>query len=200
MQSDQTAIYYAGGEAIDKIKMLPQTEAAKDKGFEILYLTDYVDEFAVKTMMQCAEKPFVNICSADADFDSAEEKEKLKEDNASYKDMFGFMKDVLGDAVQTVRFTRKLKTHPVCLSNEGMLSADMERVLNAMPGNEGVKAEFALEINENHAIAEKLKALYESDRDKLTKYTKLLYAEARLIGGMQIENPTEFAALVCELM
>ena len=139
MKSDQTAIYYASGETVDKIKMLPQTEAAKDKGFEILYLTDYVDEFAVKTMMQYAEKTFVNICSAEADFDTAEEKEKLKEDNASFEEMFGFMKNVLGDAVQTVRFTHKLKTHPVCLSSEGMLSADMERVLNSMPGNQGVK-------------------------------------------------------------
>ena len=200
MKSDQTAIYYASGETVDKIKMLPQTEAAKDKGFEILYLTDYVDEFAVKTMMQYAEKTFVNICSAEADFDTAEEKEKLKEDNASFEEMFGFMKNVLGDAVQTVRFTHKLKTHPVCLSNEGMLSADMERVLNSMPGNQGVKAELALEINENHPIAEKIKDLYASDREKLTRYTKLLYGEARLIGGMQIDDPTEFATLVCELM
>ena len=200
MKSDQTAIYYASGETVDKIKMLPQTEAAKDKGFEILYLTDYVDEFAVKTMMQYAEKTFVNICSAEADFDTAEEKEKLKEDNASFEEMFGFMKNVLGDAVQTVRFTHKLKTHPVCLSSEGMLSADMERVLNSMPGNQGVKAELALEINENHPIAEKIKDLYASDREKLTRYTKLLYGEARLIGGMQIDDPTEFATLVCELM
>ena len=199
-KSDQTAIYYASGETVDKIKMLPQTEAAKDKGFEILYLTDYVDEFAVKTMMQYAEKTFVNICSAEADFDTAEEKEKLKEDNASFEEMFGFMKNVLGDAVQTVRFTHKLKTHPVCLSSEGMLSADMERVLNSMPGNQGVKAELALEINENHPIAEKIKDLYASDREKLTRYTKLLYGEARLIGGMQIDDPTEFATLVCELM
>ena len=114
--------------------------------------------------------------------------------------MFGFMKNVLGDAVQTVRFTHKLKTHPVCLSSEGMLSADMERVLNSMPGNQGVKAELALEINENHPIAEKIKDLYASDREKLTRYTKLLYGEARLIGGMQIDDPTEFATLVCELM
>ena len=117
-----------------------------------------------------------------------------------YEEMFCFMKNVLGDAVQTVRFTHKLKTHPVCLSNEGMLSADMERVLNSMPGNQGVKAELALEINENHPIAEKLKDLYATDQEKLTKYTKLLYGEARLIGGMQIEDPTEFATLVCELM
>ena len=200
MKSDQKAIYYASGESLEKVKMLPQAEAAKEKGFEILYLTEYVDEFAVKTMMQYAEKPFVNVCSAEADFDSEEDKEKLKEDNASYEDMFTFMKETLGDKVQTVRFTHKLKNHPVCLSSEGMLSADMERVLNAMPGNAGVKAQFALEINETHPIAQKLKELYDADKEKLAKYAKLLYGEARLIGGMEIEDPAEFALLVCELM
>ena len=200
MQSDQAAIYYASGESIEKIKQLPQAQAAVEKGFEILYLTEYVDEFAIKTLMQYNEKPFVNVCSAEADFDTAEDKEKLEQENASHTDLFAFMKEVLGDKVQTVRFTHKLKQHPVCLSSEGMLSADMERVLNAMPGNEGVKAEFALEINEMHPIAEKLKSLFENDKDTLTKYTKLLYNEARLIGGMTIEDPTEFALLICELM
>ena len=200
MKSDQASIYYASGESIEKIEMLPQTEAAKDKGFEILYLTDYVDEFAVKTLMQYEEKVFVNICSAEADFDSEEEKEKLKEDNASYEEMFSFMKEALENKVSSVRFTHKLKNHPVCLSNEGMLSADMERVLNAMPGNNGVKAELALEINETHPIAEKLKTLYSEDKEKLKKYAKLLYGEARLIGGMTLDDPTEFASLVCELM
>ena len=200
MQSDQAAIYYASGESIEKIKQLPQAQAAVEKGFEILYLTEYVDEFAIKTLMQYNEKPFVNVCSAEADFDTAEDKEKLEQENASHTDLFAYMKEVLGDKVQTVRFTHKLKQHPVCLSSEGMLSADMERVLNAMPGNEGVKAEFALEINEMHPIAEKLKSLFENDKDTLTKYTKLLYNEARLIGGMTIEDPTEFALLICELM
>ncbi len=200
MKSDQKSIYYASGESIEKIKMLPQAQAAVEKGYEILYLTEYVDEFAVKTLMQYNEKSFVNVCSADADFDSEEDKEKLEKENASNEDLFAFMKEALGDKVKTVRFTHKLKQHPVCLSNEGMVSADMERVLNSMPGNEGVKAEFALEINETHPIAQKLKALFESDKDMLTKYTKLLYNQARLIGGMSIEDPTEFAVLICELM
>ena len=200
MKSEQTSVYYAGGESIEKIKMLPQAQAAKEKGFEILYLTEYVDEFAVKTMMQYAEKPFVNVCSAEADFDTEEDKEKLKADNASFEDMFAFMKETLSGKVETVRFTHKLKNHPVCLSSEGMLSADMERVLNAMPGNQNVKAQFALEINEAHPIADKIKGLYAGDKEKLAKYTKLLYGEARLIGGMQLEDPTEFASLVCELM
>ncbi len=200
MLSDQPAIYYASGESIEKIKMLPQTEAAIEKGYEILYLTEYVDEFAVKTLMQFNDKSFVNVCSAEADFDTEEDKEKLEQENASHEDLFAFMKEVLGDKVQTVRFTHKLKNHPVCLSSEGMVSADMERVLSSMPGNEGVKAQFALEINETHPIAEKLKALFETDKDTLRKYTILLYNEARLIGGMPIEDPTEFAMLICELM
>ncbi len=200
MKADQTAIYYGSADSIEKIKMLPQADAATGKGLEILYLTDYVDEFAIRTLMQFEEKPFVNICSAEADFDTEEEKEKLKADNASYEEMFKLMKEALGESVQTVRFTHKLKKHPVCLSSEGVLSAEMEKVLNAMPGSSGVKAQLALEINEEHPIAEKLKSLYENDRDTLAKYAKLLYGEARLIGGMELEDPVTFAELVCELM
>ena len=200
MKEGQPAIYYGSSDSIEKIKMLPQAETAADKGYEILYLTDYVDEFAIRTLMQFEEKPFVNICSADADFDSEEEKEKLKADNASYEEMFKLMKEALGESVQTVRFTHKLKKHPVCLSSEGVLSAEMEKVLNSMPGSNGVKAQLALEINEEHPIAEKLKSLYENDKDTLVKYAKLLYGEARLIGGMELEDPVTFAELVCELM
>jgi molecular chaperone HtpG len=200
MKADQTAIHYGSADSIEKIKMLPQADAATGKGLEILYLTDYVDEFAIRTLMQFEEKPFVNICSAEADFDTEEEKEKLKADNASYEEMFKLMKEALGESVQTVRFTHKLKKHPVCLSSEGVLSAEMEKVLNAMPGSSGVKAQLALEINEEHPIAEKLKSLYENDRDTLAKYAKLLYGEARLIGGMELEDPVTFAELVCELM
>ena len=200
MKEGQPAIYYGSSDSIEKIKMLPQAETAADKGYEILYLTDYVDEFAIRTLMQFEEKPFVNICSADADFDSEEEKEKLKADNASFEEMFKIMKEALGESVQTVRFTHKLKKHPVCLSSEGVLSAEMEKVLNSMPGSNGVKAQLALEINEEHPIAEKLKSLYENDKDTLVKYAKLLYGEARLIGGMELEDPVTFAELVCELM
>ena len=200
MKEGQPAIYYGSSDSIEKIKMLPQAETAADKGYEILYLTDYVDEFAIRTLMQFEEKPFVNICSADADFDSEEEKEKLKADNASFEEMFKLMKEALGESVQTVRFTHKLKKHPVCLSSEGVLSAEMEKVLNSMPGSNGVKAQLALEINEEHPIAEKLKSLYENDKDTLVKYAKLLYGEARLIGGMELEDPVTFAELVCELM
>ncbi len=200
MKADQKSIYYAAGETIDRIEMLPQAETVKDKGFEILYLTDYVDEFAVRAMMQFEEKTFVNICADDADFDTEEEKEALKNDNEANKEMFDLMKAELGDAVQSVRFTHKLKNHPVCLSSEGMLSAEMEKVLNAMPGNNGVKAELALEINADHPIAEKLKKFYAEDQETLKKYAKLLYGQARLIGGMSLENPGEFSNLICELM
>lgn len=200
MKADQKSIYYAAGETIDRIEMLPQTDAVKDKGFEILYLTDYVDEFAVRTMMQYEEKTFVNICADDADFDTEEEKEALKTDNEANKEMFDLMKAELGDAVQVVRFTHKLKNHPVCLSSEGMVSAEMEKVLNSMPGNNGVKAELALEINADHPIAEKLKKFYAEDQETLKKYAKLLYGQARLIGGMSVENPGEFSNLICELM
>ena len=200
MKADQKSIYYAAGETIDRIEMLPQAEAVKDKGYEILYLTDYVDEFAVRTLMQFEEKTFVNICADDADFDSEEEKEALKSDNEANKEMFDLMKEALGDAVQTVRFTHKLKNHPACLSSEGMLSAEMEKVLNAMPGNNGVKAELALEINADHPIAEKLKQFFAEDQETLKKYAKLLYGQARLIGGMSLENPGEFSNLICELM
>ena len=200
MKSDQESIYYAAGESKEKIDMLPQAEAAKERGFEILYLTDYVDEFAIRMLMEYDGKKFLNVCDAEASFDTEEEKKALETENTDSGEMFAFMKETLGDAVQVVRFTNKLKSHPVCLSNEGMLSAEMEKVLNSMPGNNGAKAEFALEINAEHPIAEKLKALFAEDKDTLAKFTKLLYGEARLIGGMQLEDPLEFSTLMCELM
>ena len=200
MKSEQKSIYYAAGETIDRIDMLPQADAVKEKGYEILYLTDYVDEFAIRTLMTYDEKSFVNICAQDADFTTDEEKEELRTQNEGNKDMFEFMKNALGDAVKEVRFTNKLKKHSVCLSNEGMLSSEMEKVLNSMHGNNGVKAELVLEINSSLPLAEKLVKLFDEDKDTLTKYAKLLFNQARLIGGMTIENPTEFSNLICELM
>lgn len=200
MKSEQKSIYYAAGETIDRIAMLPQADAVKEKGYEILYLTDYVDEFAVRTLMTYRDKTFVNICSHDADFDTEEEKAELNSQNEENKEMLDFMKEVLGESVKAVRFTNKLKNHTVCLSNEGMLSSEMEKVLNSMPGNNGVKAELVLEINAALPLAEKLEKLFSEDKDTLSKYAKLLYNQARLIGGMTIENPTEFSNLICELM
>ncbi len=199
MNSEQKSIYYACGETIDRIEMLPQVEMVKDKGYEILYLTDYVDEFTVKTVMMYNDKQFVNICAADTDFDTEEEKNNLESENEANKEMFGYMQDIIKD-VSAVRFTNKLKNHPVCLTNEGEISAEMEKVLNSMPGNQGIKAEYVLEINISHPIADKIKALFVDNKEKLADYSKLLYNQSRLIGGLSIENPTEFSQLICSLM
>ncbi|MBE6813696.1 MAG: molecular chaperone HtpG [Ruminococcaceae bacterium] len=200
MPEDQKAIYYAAGETVDKINMLPQADAVKAKGYELLYFTDYVDEFAIQMLREVDGKEFVNICAENADFGTDEEKETVKAKNEACKDMLDFMAESLGDDVTAVRFTENLGNHPVCLVSEGGLSSEMERVLNAMPGASGVKASLVLEINANHAIADKLTDLFENDRDTLDKYAKLLNAQARLIGGMSIDNPAQFSSLICELM
>lgn len=199
VKAEQKSIYYAAGETVARIEMLPQVEAVKEKGYEILYLTDYVDEFAVKTIMSYSDMTFINICADEADFDTDEEKNALKTENENYSEMLSFMKDSLAD-VSAVRFTNKLKNHTACLSNEGAISAEMEKVINSMPGNNSVKAELVLEININHPISEKIKLLYDEDKDKLVSYAKILYNQARLIGGMSIDDPSEFAKLISELM
>ena len=200
MKEDQKVIYYASGETVDKIDLLPQVELLKDKGYEVLYLTDNVDEFVFQVLMNYKEKTFQNACSDNLDLDSEEEKEELKRANEENKEMFATMKEAIKDEVQNIRFTHRLKKHPVCLTSEGAISVEMEKTLNAMPNNQGVKAQTVLEINENHEIANKLKKLYEEDKEKLEKYTKILYAQARLIEGLTIENPTEISNLVCEIL
>ena len=200
MQEDQKTIYYAAADSIEKAKMLPQVDSALAKGYEVLYFTDYMDEFAVRMLMSYNDKTFVNVCSGEADFETDEEKEENKTENESNEELFNVMKDALGDKVSAVRFTHKLGKHPSCLSNEGFLSAEMEKVLNAMPGNNGAKAELVLEINAEHPIAGKLKAMLPDNKEKLADYAKLLYNEARLIGGMSIEDPVEFSTLICSLM
>ena len=202
MKEDQKEIYYACGETKERIEMLPQLEKIKDKGYEVPYFTQDVDEFAIKVMINYDGKPFKSISDADLDLDTEEEKEEAKKLDEENKDMFTFMQEAIADKVKTVRLSKKLKTHPVCLSSDGSITIEMEKVLNAMPQNDGnkVKAEKALEINPNHPIFEKLKDLYANDKDKLKDYTKLLYDQALLIEGMSIDNPVEFANLVCELM
>lgn len=202
MKEDQKEIYYACGETKERIEMLPQLEKIKDKGYEVLYFTQDVDEFAIKVMINYDGKPFKSISDADLDLDTEEEKEEAKKLDEENKDMFTFMQEAIADKVKTVRLSKKLKTHPVCLSSDGSITIEMEKVLNAMPQNDGnkVKAEKALEINPNHPIFEKLKDLYVNDKDKLKDYAKLLYDQALLIEGMSIDNPVEFANLVCELM
>lgn len=202
MKEDQKEIYYACGETKERIEMLPQLEKIKDEGYEVLYFTQDVDEFAIKVMINYDGKPFKSISDADLDLDTEEEKEEAKKLDEENKDMFSFMQEAIADKVKTVRLSKKLKTHPVCLSSDGSITIEMEKVLNAMPQNDGnkVKAEKALEINPNHPIFEKLKDLYANDKDKLKDYAKLLYDQALLIEGMSIDNPVEFANLVCELM
>ena len=200
MKEGQDKIYYACGETIDKIEMLPQVEAVKEKGYEILYLTENVDEFVVQVLLEHKEKKFVNVCANDADLDTAEEKEALKKENEENKDMFALMKEAIGAGIQEVRFTHRLKNHPVCLTSEGALSVEMEKVINSMPNDQKVKAQTALEINDSHPIAQKIKNLYANDKEELKKYTKVLYSQARLIEGLPIENPTEISNLICEII
>ena len=199
MKEDQDKIYYACGETIDKIDMLPQVQGVKEKGYEILYLTENIDEFVLKVLMEYEKKTFTNVSSNNLDLESEEEKEELKKANEENKDMFNLMKEEIKE-VQEVRFTHKLKDHPVCLSSEGEISTEMEKVLNSMQNNQNVKATMILEINENHPIAQKLKDLYLNNKEELKKYSKILYNGARLIEGLNIENPTEFSNIVCELI
>lgn len=199
MADKQEKIYYASGESVDKIDLLPSVERFKDKDFDVLYLTDYVDEFTIQSLMEYEGKKFANVTSESTDLDTEEEKKELEKKNEEAKDMFGFMKDNLPE-VKNIKFTNKLKNHPVCLSTEGNISLEMEKVLNAMPASEKVSADVVLEINENHPIASKLKDLYENDRDSLANYTKILYSQARLIEGLSVENPTELTNMICDLM
>lgn len=200
MKEGQDKIYYACGETVDKIELLPQVEAVKEKGYEILYLTENIDEFVVQVLMEHKEKKFINVCANDVDLDTDEEKEALKKENEENKDMFTLMKETIGEGVQKVRFTHRLKNHPVCLTSEGALSVEMEKVINSMPNDQKVKAQTALEINDSHPIAQKIKDLYENDKEELKKYTQVLYAQARLIEGLPVENPTQISNLICEII
>lgn len=202
MKEDQKEIYYACGESIERIEMLPQMERVKEKGYEVLYLTHDVDEFAVKVMMKYKDHPFRSVSDNELDLETEEEKEEAKKTAEENKDMFKYMTDALGGKVKEVRLSSRLKSHPVCLSAEGNITIEMEKVLSAMPQNEreDVKATKVLELNASHPIFEKLKSLYANDKDKLTEYTKLLYSQALLIEGLTVENPVEFAELICGLM
>lgn len=200
MKEGQDKIYYACGETVDKIELLPQVEAVKEKGYEILYLTENIDEFVVQVLMEHKEKKFINVCANDVDLDTAEEKETLKKENEENKEMFTLMKETIGEGVQEVRFTHRLKNHPVCLTSEGALSVEMEKVINSMPNDQKVKAQTALEINDSHPIAQKIKELYLNDKEALKKYTQVLYAQARLIEGLPVENPTQISNLICEII
>ncbi len=199
MKDDQKKIYYASGDSIEKIDMLPNVERFKEKGIEVLYLPDYVDEFTIQALMEYDSKKFANVSSENEDLDSEDEKKELEKENKEAKDIFEIMKKALPE-IKDVRFTNKLKNHPVCLSTSGNISLEMEKVLNAMPTGENVKAEIVLEINDKHPIADKLKDLYDNDKDELEKYSKILYNQARLIEGLNVENPSELAELICDYL
>jgi len=198
MADSQESIYYACGENADKISLLPQIDAVKEKGYEVLYFTDEVDEFAIQMLMEYDGKHFANICKDDLDLSTEAEKEAINKKNEESKDLLEKMKDSLGGQVTAVKLSNKLGSHPVSLTAEGYVSLEMEKVLNSIPGaNQGVKAQLVLEINSNHPVAEKLAA---ADDETLAKYTKLLYASARLIAGLDLDNPTEFSDTIADLM
>jgi len=200
MQEGQDKIYYASGESNDKIDLLPQVEKVKDKGYEILYLTEYADEFVIQTLMEYDGKKFMNVCADNLDLDTEEEKESIKKENESNKDLLTSMKEVLSDKVTDVKFTNRLKNHPVCLTTEGPVSMEMEKIMSAMPTDEKIKAKAVMEINDSHPIAKKLKELYKKDKEEVKKYAQILYAQARLIEGMSIDNPTEISSLICDMI
>ncbi len=200
MKEDQKYIYYACGESVARIDSLPQTELVKDKGFEILYFTDNVDEFAIKMLMNFKEKEFKSVSAGDLDIDTPEEKEEIKAKEEDAKELFKFMEEKLVGKVKMVRLSKRLKTHPVCLTSDGELSVEMEKVLNAMPNDQKVKADKVLEINPEHQVFETLKNIYGKDNDRLEKYCRLLYNQALMIEGLPVEDPVEFSNLVCELM
>lgn len=201
MKEDQKYIYYATGENVQKMAKLPQTELVSDKGYEILYFTDEIDEFAIKVLMNYKEKEFKNVSSADLDV--KQDSEEDKKESETYKDVFEFMKESLNGKVKDVKSSKRLKTHPVCLATEGELSIEMEKVLKAMPDAAmagDVHAEKILEINTQHAMFNKIKNFYESDKEKLKKLSSVLYNQALLIEGLQIEDPVQYANDVYELL
>ena len=201
MKEEQKAIYYAAGESAEKIALLPQVEAVKSKGYEVLYLTDDVDEFALKVLGKYNDKEFKNVTAEALDIATDEEKKAINEENNSSEEMLSFMKEAIGK-VSAVRFTGTLVKYPVCLTTEGDLSVEMEKILKRMPGADGQMptASVCLEININHPITEKLKSLYAADKETLGKYAKILYAVACLISGISVDNPAELTEFITELM
>ena len=199
MKEGQDKIYYASGASLEKVDLLPQVEAVKEKDFDILYLTDYVDEFAITAIQKYDEKSFQNVESGDLDLDTEEEKKEVEKVNKDNEDLLKDMVSVLSE-VEEVKFTNKLKSHPVCLTSQGDVSIEMQKVFDAMPNDMGIKAKLVLEINSKHPISKKLKELYKEDRESFDKYAKILYSEARMIAGLPIDNPTEISTLICDVI
>lgn len=200
MKEEQESIYYACGDNLARIETMPQIELLKEKGLEVLYLTDDVDEFVLKTIANYENKSFKNISSDDLNLESEEEKKSNEAQIEQNKDLLDFMKESLSDKVAKVVLSQRLKSHPVCLSTEGEITLEMEKVLNAMPSGGNVKAIRVLEINANHPIFQTLQTLFEHDKDKLKSYINLLYGQALLMEGMPIEDPVTFSNQICDLM
>ena len=201
MKDEQKSIYYASGETVERIEMLPQVEAVKEKGYEVLYFTDDIDEFAVRVLDKYEDKDFKNVTAEALDLTSEDEKASIKKKNDDASDMLTLMKEAIGN-VAAVRYTASLKNYPVCLSSEGDISLEMEKTLGKMPGADAMapKASIVLEINASHPIADKLTEIYDADKEKLKKYAKLLYAQGCIIGGAPIEDPRELIDLISEIM
>lgn len=200
MKEDQKYIYYATGESKERIEKLPQTELVSDKGYEMLYFTEDIDEFAIKMLMNYKEKEFKNVSSGDLGIDSEEDDKQTESEQEANKELFEAMKEILADKVSAVKVSKRLKTHPVCLSTEGEVTIEMEKILSAMPDNQNIKANKVLEINTNHDVFASLKNAHEGDREKLALYTNLLYSQALLIEGLPLEDPVEFTNDVCKVM
>ena len=201
MGEEQKYIYYAVGDSIARIEQLPQTELVKDKGFEILYLTDNVDEFAIKSLREYKDKEFRSVSADDLGIENTEKQEEIKAKEEENSDLLKELAAALDGKVTKVILSQRLKSHPVCLTSEGDISLEMEKVLNSMPTDQKIHAQRVLEINPEHEIFNKLKAISEAgDKEKLAKYAQLLYTQALLIEGISIENPVEFSNLICELM
>ena len=200
MGEDQKYIYYASGESIERIERLPQTELVSDKGYEILYFTDDIDEFAIKMVSKYKDKEFKSVSSGDLGIEPDAADNESAAEEAQHKDLFEQMKTILNNKVKGVKASKRLKTHPVCLSTEGEVTIEMEKILKAMPGSQDVKADKVLEINVNHEIFQSLKAAYEQDQEKLGLYTSLLYNQALLIEGLPLQDPVEFTNDICKIM
>ncbi len=201
MKLDQKYIYYATGESTEKIDKLPQTELLKDKGFEILYFTDDIDEFAIRILNDFDGKEFRSVSGDDLGFaEDEKEKESVKKETEDNKELFDFMKETLAGKVSEVRLSQRLKSHPVCLASGGGISIEMEKILNAMPSDDKVKADKVLEINASHPVLAALRTTFSEDREKAKTYTELLYNQALLIEGLSVDDPMAFSNAICDLI
>ncbi|KPV43763.1 molecular chaperone HtpG [Alicyclobacillus ferrooxydans] len=200
MPEDQKYIYYATGQSYERLDKLPQTELVSDKGYEILYFIEDVDEFAIKMLMTYKEKEFRSVSSGDLGIEADESQKQAEEEATENKSLFDEMKQILGDKVKDVRVSKRLKHHPVCLTADGEVTIEMEKVLRAMPNNQGIQAEKVLEINTTHDVFQSLKAAFDRDKDKLRLYTNLLYNQAMLIEGLPIDDPVDFTNDICKIM